>query len=150
MSQMFDKLERLAGMAERLGDLADKIPRLAEMFGVAFFAGRASERLGGRFSDGVIGGIVADGLAHSQLPNNQVGGIALGAYMSAIGLLNLLPEGGPVVDFSPSAGGTVFGPVPTGEKTVTVTGQECFRLGGTVIQPVRNTNLVLCRIPAEE
>ena len=150
MTAVLDKLDRLSQMAQRFEGLIDKIPRLAEMFGVALFAGRASERLGGRFSDGAIGGIVADGLAHSQLPNNQIGGVALGAYMSAIGLLNLLPEGGPFVDFSPSAGGTVFGPTPTGEKIVTVTGQECFRLGGTVVQPIRDTNLVVCRLPAEE
>lgn len=78
-------------MAERLEGLAKTMPRLVEMFGVALFAGRASERLGGRFMDGALAGAVADGLAHSRFPHNQVGGIALGTYLSGVGLLNIAP-----------------------------------------------------------
>ena len=92
MSQVLGKLDRLTQMAERLEGWADRIPRLAEMFGVALIAGRASERMGGSFSDGAIGGVVADGLAHSQLPNNQVGGIALGTYFTGLGLLAIAPS----------------------------------------------------------
>jgi hypothetical protein len=136
-------------MAERLTGLTDKIPRIAEMLGVALFAGRASGRLGGRFLDGAVGGIVADGLAHSQLPNNQVGGIALGVYMAGIGLMNILPEGGPAVDFSPAAGGSVFAPVPTGERTITTTPKECIESGGVIIQAVVGTPYVVCRLPED-
>lgn len=100
MSQVLEKLDRLTQMAERLEGLARTVPRLAEMFGVALFAGRAAERLGGRFSDGALSGVVADGLAHSSFPHNQVGGITLGSYFAGLGLLNIAPpmvwEGDPV------------------------------------------------------
>lgn len=100
MTAVLDKLERLTQMAERLEGLVKHVPRLAEMFGVAMFAGRAAERLGGRFADGVLSGVVADGLVHSNLPHNQYGGITLGAYFAGLGLLNIAPpmvwEGDPV------------------------------------------------------
>lgn len=91
-TQVLEKLERMAEIAERIEGLIDKIPRFAEMLGIALFAGRASEKVGGRFEDGAIGGIIADGLAHSQLPNNQIGGAALGVYFASLGLLTVTPE----------------------------------------------------------
>lgn len=120
MSQVLDKMERLAGMAERLGDLADKIPRLAEMFGVAFLAGKASEKLGGDFAMGALGGIVADGLAHSNIPHNQVGGVSLGTYFAALGVLTLTPGG--VEQFT------------TPRIVTSLTREECATQGGVVIE----------------
>lgn len=93
MTRTIENLERLAGVAEKFTGLVDKLPRFLEMFGVAVFAGRASKVLGGDFNAGALGGIVADGLAHSNLPHNQIGAIPLAAYFSAIGLINAFVEG---------------------------------------------------------
>lgn len=132
MSQVLDKLERLAGMAERFGDLADKIPRLAEMFGVALLAGQASERLGGRFQDGAIGGIIADGLAHSQLPNNQVGGIALGTYFAGLGVLAIAPDD-PFGTLPPVVN-EILTPTDVPNIVTNLTREQCTAQGGVVIE----------------
>lgn len=149
MSQVLEKLERLTKMAERLEGWADRIPRLAEMFGVALLAGRASERLGGRFQDGAIGGIIADGLAHSQLPNNQVGGIALGTYFAGLGVLAIAPD-------------DPFGSLPEvvnafkradEEPTIVMnlTRAECDAQGGVVIESLLSSLGLAppaCRLPS--
>ena len=141
MSQVLDKLERLTQIAERLEGWADRIPRLAEMFGVALFAGRASEKLGGSFSDGAIGGIIADGLAHSQLPNNQVGGITLGTYFATLGVLTIAPDPvAPLTEF--------FGVTPEKLQAPNIvtdlTPEECAAQGGVWIQGIFQG---ACRLP---
>lgn len=99
MTQILDKLDRFSDSMDRLGGSMDKvlkllelIPRFAELGGVMYFSGKASERFGGRFEHGALGGAVVDGLAHSRLMQNQVGGITLAAYLTSIGLANLVPE----------------------------------------------------------
>lgn len=133
MSQVLEKLDRFTQAIQRLEGIADKIPRLAEMFGVAFLAGRASERLGGDFATGAIGGIVADGLAHSRIPNNQVGGIALGTYFSALGILTVAPT-----EFS-------IGELPPAPRlTASLTREECASQGGVWIEGLLGGG---CRLP---
>lgn len=132
--QVLEKLDRLTMMAERLEGLARTLPRLAEMFGVAFLAGRASERLGGDFGTGAIGGIVADGLAHSRIPNNQVGGIALGTYFSALGILTIAPTEVPS-----------FGELPPAPRlTTALTREQCAEQGGVWIEGILGGG---CRLP---
>lgn len=151
-------VERFASALEKIGDVLEKLPRLIEMGAVSYFAGKASVRVGGSFEMGALGGAAADGLAHSQLPNNQIGGIALAAYFAAIGFFNILPAGKPtlppVVDDSelpPGAGGTVLDPdniwsgLESTEKVVPF--DECVPFGGTVVRPIPKTNLVVCRFP---
>ena len=155
--QVLEKLERVAHIGERFSGLADKIPRLIGMAGTAFFAGKASERVGGTFEMGAIGGAVAHDLAHSQLPNNQLGGIALAAYLSAIGLLNILPMGPPtVLDIDPDAniigaGGTVldpknvYGGLAPNEATMSIV--DCYAAGGTVVRVIPQSALCVCALP---
>ena len=147
MSQVLDKLERLAGMAERFEGLARTLPRLAEMFGVALLAGRASERLGGSFSDGAIGGVIADGLAHSQLPNNQVGGIALGTYFAALGALTIAPtdgfeSGDDYLGYFEGLPRTA--PTEPPRLTIALTREECAAQGGVWIEGILGGG---CRLP---
>lgn len=87
-----ENIERLASAMEKMSGFFDKIPRFLEMVGVAFLAGRAAESLGGDFTGGAIGGVVADGLVHSNLPHNQIGAVPLATYFTALGLLNLRGE----------------------------------------------------------
>ena len=151
--RIFEKLDRFSNTIERFSSAMEKIPRVAEMAGVAIFAARASERVGGRAIDGAIGGIVADGLAHSQLAGNLIAGTALGAYFSAIGLLNILPFGLPVIadENLIGAGGTVLDPtnVYSGleplEEIVSI--GECYQGGGTVMRVIPNTALCVCAFP---
>ena len=158
---VLDRVERLAEALSKFEGILDKIPRVAEMLGVAYFAGKASERLGGPFDLGALGGVVADGLAHSQVPNNQIGGIALAAYFTSIGLLNMLPNGPPTVpplkDDSAivGAGGTVLDPAnvysglgPT--ERIMDSAQECLQVGGTVVRHFTRSALVVCSIPPAE
>lgn len=138
MTEVLEKLERMTEIAERVEGLIDKIPRLAEMFGVALLGGRASEKVGGRFEDGAIGGIIADGLAHSRLPNNQIGGAALGAYFAALGLLTVAPITSP------------WSNLPEVEITTALTREECAAQGGVVIESMLSFfGLVppACRLP---
>lgn len=148
MSQVLDKLDRFSQMIERVSGLADKIPRLAEMFGVALLAGRASENLGGRFQDGAIGGIVADGLAHSQLPNNQVGGIALGTYFAGLGVLAIAPDD-PFGTLPPVV--NAFKRADEDPTIVTnLTREECTAQGGVVIESLLSSLGLAppaCRLP---
>ena len=129
---VLDKLERFAQIAERFEGLAKTLPRLVEMFGVAFLAGKASQKLGGDFATGAFGGAVADGLAHSQLPNNQVGGVALGTYFSALGVLTVAPVG----DFNEEFG--------TPRLTTSLTREECAEQGGVWIEGILGGG---CRLP---
>lgn len=140
MSQVMEKLERLTSMAERLEGLARTLPRLAEMFGVAFLAGRASERLGGDFATGAIGGVVADGLAHSRIPNNQVGGIALGTYFSALGILTVAPS-----DFA-----GLYTPEQIARTTTSLTRAECAERGGVWVENLHGIMGGACMLPPEE
>ena len=152
---MFEKLERLSSTATKLSEALSKIPRAAEMLGVAMFAARASERVGGKAVDGAIGGIVADGLAHSELANNFIFGTALGAYFTTIGLINILPFGPPVIADPEAnitgAGGTTLDPknvydgLAPNEKVVTI--QECYQAGGTVQRVIPQTALCVCALP---
>lgn len=148
MSQVLDKLDKLSQMAQRLESLIDKIPRLAEMFGVALLAGRASERMGGRFSDGAIGGVIADGLAHSQLPNNQVGGIALGTYFAGLGVLAIAPDD-PFGSLPPVL--NAFQRADVDPTIVTnLTREECTAQGGVVIESLLSSIGLAppaCRLP---
>ncbi len=148
MSQVLEKLDRLTQMAERLEGWADRIPRLAEMFGVALFAGQASERMGGRFSDGAIGGIIADGLAHSQLPNNQVGGIALGTYFAGLGLLAIAPSD-PFGSLPPVVH-EIMSPTEVPKIVTNLTREECTAQGGVVIESLLSSIGLAppaCRLP---
>ena len=154
--RVLEKLERFADIGTKFTQLMDKIPRVAEMAAVAIFAGRASERVGGTFANGALGGIAADGLAHSQIPNNQIGGLALALYFSAIGLMNMLPGGPPVLDPLTEAqkqnlvgaGGTTLDPsnVYSGlaENEKIMSAQDCGKQGGTVVRIVPRTGLVVC------
>jgi len=152
--QMLEKLERVAEIGERLSGLADKIPRLVGMAGVAVFAGKASQRVGGSFEMGALGGAVAHDLAHSQLPNNQLGGLALAAYLSAVGLLNILPMGPPTVtepDDIVGAGGTVldhanvYSGLEPNEQIMMI--QDCGAVGGTVVRVIPHSALCVCALP---
>lgn len=148
MTQVLEKLDRLTQMAERLEGLARTVPRLAEMFGVALLAGRASENLGGRFEDGAIGGIIADGLAHSQLPNNQVGGIALGTYFAGLGILSIAPDD-PYGSLPPVINAFKRADVdPT--IVMNLTREECTAQGGVVIESLLSSLGLAppaCRLP---
>ncbi len=132
--RILTKMERLAGIAERFQGLAVTLPRFVEMLGVSMLAGRASERVGGQFMDGAIAGAVADGLAHSNLPNNPIGGIALGAYFAGLGLLTVAPVSG---DF--------LGALPDPPRLTTVlTREECAEQGGVWIEGILGGG---CRLP---
>lgn len=125
---VLEKFERISNAIEKFSGIADKIPRLIELAGVSIFAGRAAERLGGDFTSGALSGAVADGLAHSNLPHNQLGGVALGAYFAALGVINLLPP-------------SVFGDGPDTEgceevfETIGI--RECGQRGGVVHKATR-------------
>lgn len=139
MTAVLDKLEQMGAIAERfgttlekLGGLAEKVPRFVEMVGLALFAGRASENAGGRFVDGAVAGAVADGLAHSRLPNNQIGGVALGVYLSGVGLLNILP---PELWEEQEQTDPVTGePLPTARVVGVHNRAACDAMGGTYIE----------------
>jgi hypothetical protein len=135
MSQVLDKLERLAEIGERLEGFTKYVPRLVEMFGVAFLAGKASQTLGGDFATGALGGAIADGLAHSQLPNNQIGGIALGTYFSALGILTIAPT--EQVPFLNEL-------LPAPRLTTSLTREECAAQGGVWIEGILGGG---CRLP---
>lgn len=134
MTAVLDKMERLVGMAERLEGLAKVVPRLAEMIGVAVLAGRASERLGGDFATGALGGVVADGLAHSRIPNNQIGGVSLATYFTALGILTVAPLGEGVTQED------------IGRLTFSLTRQECAEQGGAWVEGIHGTQGA-CRLP---
>lgn len=130
-----DKLDRLASILERLEGVMDKIPRIAELLGVVVLAGRASEKLGGSFVDGAVGGAVADGLVHSNLPHNQIGGVALGSYFTALGILNVVPSG---ISFGDDA--------PEGFDDRVMTEVDCENAGGEIVNTMPGSPLILCRI----
>lgn len=93
MSAVLEKFERIANAVEKFSGLAETIPRLIEMGGVALFAGRASKLTGGSFELGALSGAVADGLAHSNVGQSEIGGLGLMAYFAGIGLVNaFVPE----------------------------------------------------------
>lgn len=157
---VLDRLERLAVTVQKFEGFLDKIPRVVGMLGTAYFAGKASQRVGGPFELGALSGAVAHDLAHSQLPNNQFGGIALAAYLSAVGLLNLLPFGIPTVPplvpdpDDPAivgAGGTVLDPknVYSGlEENEEIMQQgDCLAAGGTIVRHFTKSALVVCALP---
>lgn len=135
-----DKLERLASILERLEGVMDKIPRLVELLGVAVFAGRASHNLGGSFVNGAIGGAVADGLVHSNLPHNQIGGVALGTYFAALGVLNLVPSIDAEVNEARKDATT--------DNTIITTAEDCQERGGIVIAGTATPGQIFCRLGA--
>ena len=155
--QVLEKLERVAGIAEKFNKAMDKLPRLLGMAGTGLFAGRASKRLGGDFATGAISGMVAHDLAHSQLPNNQIGGVALAVYLSAVGLLNVIPtvpfDIPPILELlDPSRNlETFIDALPFNEKVMSRA--DCIAEGGTVVMafplPGLGQNAILALVGAD-
>lgn len=145
-----ERIDRLSETIARFENLIDKIPRLLEMFGVAFFAGKASENIGADFQTGAIGGIVADGLAHSNLPHNQIGGLALGTYFASIGLLNVIPFGieelPPLIpDFEKIREEWTI-PPELQYKIKLMLYNDCIRTGGKIVKEGPH-GIVWCELP---
>lgn len=128
----FDRLERLTGSLEKLEGFMEKIPRIVSLGGAMFFGGRASERLGGDFNTGALGGAVALDLAHSQLPNNQIAGLALGVYFTSIGIANMVPLADErTFDEKSEDFDRTLGPTE-----VRMTNSECAGAGGTATKVI--------------
>ena len=152
--RVFEKIDRFSSTMERFTGALNKIPRVAGMLGTAFFAGTASKSLGGDFNVGALGGIVAHDLAHSELPNNQIGGLALGAYFTAIGLLNVIPFA-PDIPIIPDVEAIreEWAISPAQQWTPETGGikamlhDQCIAAGGTIVKEGATHGLVWCELP---
>lgn len=64
------------------------------MAGMGYLGARAARALGSDGNGQIFGALsamTADGLLHSNLPHNQIGGAALATYISALGIMNIIP-----------------------------------------------------------
>lgn len=93
-------LKKFKGLRpDQISAILPGLLNLVEAGIVSFYGYQAAERLNeGTGIHGAAVGFMADRLAHSNLPNNQVAGVGIGGILAAIGLLNL-PEGDPPEEF---------------------------------------------------